>query len=466
MVQYVNLLTDTICSPITAPGYSGVAVIRVSGDEALKLTRLFVKTLPENLESHHSYLGYFVDAEGNQVDQILVSFFKKKHSFTGDECIEISCHGNPLIVNQIINSFLHSGCRAAERGEFSFRAFYNGKLDLVQAESIHQLVLTKNHFGSHVSLDQLKGKLSHSFKSLEDDLILAMSHLEASIDFVEQDIEVADDGVLTDLLQKTQIRVQDLLKSYDVGKSVSESYKVLLVGPTNVGKSSLFNKIFGESKAIVTDIAGTTRDLVTGQIFLGNNNIELMDSAGLRESFDPIERIGMEKTIEKMNSADLLLYVLDSSMELDVQWIAKLPAEKTLFIFNKIDLLDSDAEKEYLRSQLRKIQKDIDLESILFVSAIQNNGIADLVQIVENRLIHSNKLGSEEHIITQARHYNHLVKLNGHLDMARELLLQKESPDFISQDLALGLSEVHRLLGKEYDDEVLDKIFAEFCLGK
>lgn len=466
MVQYVNLLADTICSPITAPGYSGVAVIRVSGDEALKWTKAFIKNLPETIESHRCYLGNFSDADNVPVDQVLATYFAKNQSFTGDESVEISCHGNPLIVNQITNAYLKKGCRTAERGEFSFRAFYNGKIDLVQAEAIQQLVLTKNHIGSHVSLEHLKGKLSERFKTLEDDLILALSHLEASIDFVEQDIDTADYGAIETIAARLKENIDGLIKTYDVGKTIAESYRVLLVGPTNVGKSSLFNKIFGENKAIVTDIAGTTRDLISGQLFLGNNNIELMDSAGLRESADPIEKIGMGKTLEKMGSTDLLLYIIDSSQELDFAALEKLPLKKTLFVFNKMDLMKSAESETLLWGKLQGHFNDIRRDQILFVSALEDKGVEFLAQTIENRLVHSNQKVGEQAVVTQARHYNHLVKLKEHLATAHDLLDIQESPDLISQELTMGLSEVHRLLGKEYDDQILDKIFAEFCLGK
>lgn len=464
MVQYVNLLSDTICSPITAPGHSGVSVIRVSGDSAQISTRALAK-LPPHLESHKSYFVTLKNTNDESVDQVLITYFAKNRSFTGDETIEISCHGNPVIVNTIINLYLEQGCRSAERGEFSFRAFYNGKIDLVQAESIQQLVTTNNRVGSNTSLKHLAGDLSEIFLILEENLVLAISHLEATIDFVEQDINPSDYNAVKKRLSFVKSEAIKLIDSYDVGKNIKKGYSVLLLGETNVGKSSLFNSLFKEEKAIVTDIAGTTRDLVTGQTFLGNNVVEFIDSAGLRTSSDKIENIGIEKSLNSIQTADLILYTMDSTTGIDGDFIKTLPAGKIFFIFNKIDLVKNREILSQLKLNLDSLLESSIENRVFFISAKDGRGIEELKGDIEKKLAHASDFDGKA-IVTQARHFNHLNNIKKHLDESEKLLSLEESPDLISQELSLALMEINQLLGKEYNDEVLDKIFSEFCIGK
>ena len=466
MIQYRDLLSDTICSPITAPGYSGVAVIRVSGEKSLEITKKFTNLKSEDITSHKSYLRMFVGELDKKIDQVLITYFKKDKSFTGDETIEISCHGNPLIINAIVNAYLNEGCRAAEKGEFSFRAYYNGKIDLIQAESIHQLVTTNNIEGSDSFLSQLQGRLSGEFKFVEDNLVLALSHLEASIDFVEQEIETANYQVVQEILALVKDKTEKLIDSYSVGKSLQGSFKVLLLGKTNVGKSSLFNKFVEKDRAIVTEIAGTTRDVITGQKFIGHNSVEFIDSAGLRETSDKIEKIGIEKSIEQIQKADLVLYLVDVTTPEENNLENFLPIEKTHIVFNKIDLLDS--EEDILQAKdkfLKSSGLDFSNDKVSFISTLEGNSIVELILLLEKNIVQQRD-HKENNLVTQARHYNHLCELNTNLKACFNLISIEESPDILSQELQLGLSEVHQLLGKEYNDEVLDKIFSQFCIGK
>ena len=458
MIQYVNLVDETICAPITATGYSGVAVVRVSGEKALEFTRLFCSFLPKDIESHKIYLGKF-SKEATDIDQVLVSYFKKGSSFTGDEVIEISCHGSPLVVNQIINEYLKVGCRSAEKGEFSFRAFFNGKIDLVQAESIQNLITSKNNSSSVESLKQLDGNLSQIFSNLEDQLVLAISHLEAAIDFVEQDLGEQEYSGVVSILDKIIDEDKKLINTYDIGKNLLRGYQVLLVGETNVGKSSLFNKLFHQEKAIVTDISGTTRDLISSETFLGSVSVEFTDSAGLRESSDKVEAIGIQKTLDKVKESNALLVVLDASKPINFEVLEKLPKEKSFYVFNKMDLV---ANKETF---LKETEKSFIKERTFYISAINGDGLDSLKKGILNYIENENT-SSEGMIITQARHFNHLSALLGFLKDAKALLLKEESPDLISQELQAGLMEIQKLLGKDYDDQILDKIFSEFCVGK
>jgi tRNA modification GTPase len=460
MVRYIDFLSDTICSPITAPGYAGVSLIRISGSKALEISKKLLPLLPTKPKSHTSYLTSVNNLNEQKIDQALVTYFEEGKSFTGDESVEISCHGNPLIINEITNYLLSLGCRAAERGEFSFRAFYNGKIDLVQAESIQQIVFSKNKVGSQASLEQLTGSLSKEILLIEDKLINVLSHLEAMIDFVEEDIAPDEFALLINNLKDLSLSINELVESYSVGKNLNEGHRILLFGNTNAGKSSLFNHLLNDERAIVTDIHGTTRDLIRGQMFLGNNLIELIDSAGIRESEDIIEKIGIDKSLQEVNKADLVLHIIDSTKPININELEMTDKSKTLFVFNKIDLLKADVDcNEMIASQFFIDQVPVK------ISAILGRGIAELINEIKNRLIKDN-VDDGKVVITQARHFNHLNNLLNHIVQSLSLLDINESPDLISQELSLGLSEIHQILGKEYNDEILDRVFSEFCIGK
>ncbi|MCJ8278356.1 MAG: tRNA uridine-5-carboxymethylaminomethyl(34) synthesis GTPase MnmE [Bdellovibrionales bacterium] len=465
MIQYVNLVDDTICSPITAPGYSGVAVVRVSGQQALQMTQKACPSLPDKPESHKVYLSSFKNDDQN-IDQVLVSYFKKGSSFTGDEVVEISCHGSPLLTNAIVNEYLNMGCRNAEKGEFSFRAFYNGKIDLVQAESIQTLITSNNTSASTESLKQLDGDLSETFKKLEDDLVLAISHLEATIDFVEQDIDPQDYKAVNNRLENILTDNEKLIESYHIGKNLLKCFQVLLVGETNVGKSSLFNQLFKQEKAIVTDISGTTRDLISAETFLGNLSVEFTDSAGLRESSDKVESIGIQKTLEKVDNSQALLVVIDALEPVNFEIVKKLPMDKSFFVFNKMDQVEDLAlflQKTHMSFKEQGLS--LDESKSFFISALTGEGVDDLKKGI-SRGIQNQSSSYDGVLITQTRHFNHLSQLKVYLQQARQLIEIEESPDLISQELQHGLMEIQKLLGKEYDDQILDKIFSEFCIGK
>ncbi len=467
MIQYRDLLSDTICAPVTAPGHSGVAVIRISGDRAFSYTLQTIENSRLKPETHHCYLTSIVDEQGTKIDQVLLTFFEKGKSFTGDETVEISCHGNPLLINSIIQRFLQLGCRSAERGEFSFRAYYNGKIDLVQAESIQSLVTTRLQTGSRAFVEQLKGQLSNQFENLQEHIVLSMAHLEASIDFVEEDIETDELEAVEKVLNKAQEQTKTLINSYDIGRSLQKDLKILILGNTNAGKSSLFNKCIEADRAIVTDIEGTTRDLVTGQKYLGSSSVEFIDSAGLRETADPVENLGIQKSLDEVKNADLIMYVVDLQKPGQLDVVQSLPDKKVLMVFNKFDLIHSEEEALQIVNNVFKASgKEFSENQVCFVSSVSGYGLDKLLKKSEELLVCDIKEFDGDALVTQARHYNHLLEFNKYLNQALTLVKGQESPDLISQELALGLSEVHQLLGKEYDDEVLDKIFSQFCIGK
>ncbi len=462
MVRYVDLVSDTICSLITAPGHAGVAVIRISGNQALNLIKQ-ISTL-KDIDSHCCRLVEINDEKGLKVDQAVVTYFAKGKSFTGDETIEIACHGNPLIVNQIINNLLSLGCRSAERGEFTFRSFFNGNIDLVQAESIQSLVMSDNQFGSSQFLDQLSGSLSNKLDFLEKELITVLGHIEANIDFVEEDITPDDLQSLLKKLGEMEQTLQDLLRSYDVGKNLSDSFKILILGKTNVGKSSLFNRIIDKERSIITDIEGTTRDLISEKVFIDNYSVEFLDSAGLRNSSDVVENIGITRALDYQKSANLILFVFDGG-EIPTQLPIELNSSMTILVVNKMDTLNNH-EKEEVHRKINNINNlNMDTQDTQYVSAKTGEGVNELKERIKEQIISVNS-SDQKNVLTQARHFDHLSKLQSCLQSSKHLIETGESPDLISQELQLGLSELHELLGKEYNDEILDKIFSDFCIGK
>lgn len=481
MVRYVDLVSDTICAPVTARGHAGLAVIRVSGEKAWGMTKEFIerKTPPS---THQVFLTSFKNQVGNFLDQVLVTYFEKGRSFTGDETVEISCHGNPLIVNAISEAYLKSGCRMAEPGEFSFRAFYNGKIDLVQAESIQNLVTDNNLKASHISLTHLTGKLSLVFKKIEEKIVEIISHLEVQIDFVEQETNPKGNQKLWEFIEELTNMTEQLLLSYESGKNLQRGHKILICGPANVGKSSLFNRLFNEQRAIVTNQKGTTRDLIGGQSFLGSHFVEFFDSAGLRETTDIVEKIGIERTLKAIEESFLILFVIDTLDDLKRDFVKKLPLDRSFLVFNKVDLLFPEkgnlkesfgnspepGRKNELKTLLNGIvSTDVGFkkERIFFVSALKNLYMEDLKTNIEE-LMNSRNSNTEKNMVLQSRHGNHLSKLRESLKKAKVLLKKAESPDLISQEMMVGLREIHCLLGKQYDDGILDKIFSEFCIGK
>ena len=465
MVQYIDLVEDTICAQITAPGYAGVSVIRISGQQALKAAKSFCPFLPLSPESQRCYFGEIVDLQSSDtIDQCLVTCFAQGQSFTGDEVVEISCHGNPMICQTIISFCLEQGCRSAEPGEFSFRAFYNGKIDLVQAESINQLVMSQTQLASQATIDQLQGGLSDVYNEIEFDLLEQLSHLEASIDFVEQDIEPGSTKELLGLYDSLNKRVSDLVESYDVGKNLMAEREILLLGETNVGKSSLFNCFLNKDKAIVTDIAGTTRDLLEDRSYLGNFSVRFIDSAGLRSNPEKIEQMGITKTLGQLKNSEIVLWVLDATAKIEASFLPNLEGKKVFVVFNKVDLID-EQNWPGLRKELDSQTKNFSIAGVHFVSAKNKMGLAELTGALRQSLEKSNH-GDYPSIVTQARHYNHLVNIKTFLLQALELAQKDDSPDLISHETQMALTELHKIMGKTYDDEILDRIFSSFCIGK
>lgn len=453
------LETDSasICALATAHGKGAISVIRISGVQAVEITRKVAAFLPYQLESHKIYYGILKTPDTLQpLDEVLVSYFEKGRSFTGETTLEISCHGSDTIVNEILRSLILSGARPAERGEFTYRAFMNGRLDLVQAESVLAMIESGSPRAARMALRQLQGGVSKRLHGILERLTWVLANLEANIDFAAEDIVIADSRELVSRVTLGLQETEDLLKSYTQGRILREGFVVALVGRPNVGKSSLLNLFAGEERAIVTPVAGTTRDFVETQLIVNGVRTTIVDTAGLRVTDDPVERIGVQRTLEKLPNVDLVFYVTDAQtglIEEEAQFLERLPWGKTAILVNKLDLCG-----EFSTEKMNLALK------VLPVSAKELTGFEEVRAFLSERL--RLEAGEDTTLVSNARHFQQLQVLREALLTSLPLLERGDSPDLIALELQTGIRALYEILGMVYDDQVMDRVFAEFCLGK
>lgn len=451
----------TICAVSTAPGAGGIAVIRVSGPKALEIVRKISKKFNLSTfkpESHKCYFTEIIDPRTNQViDEGLITYFANGKSFTGEEVLEISCHGSPYITQKIIESLIYSGCVMADKGEFTFRAFMNGKLDLIQAEAVLSTIQANSEASAKVAFRQLEGHVSRKYQSIESDLTWCLAHIEASIDFSTEGIDVVDQNVLTQKIKNVQSRLIEIQKGYLSGKQAKNGIKIVLVGKPNAGKSSLLNLLLQEDKAIVTSIAGTTRDVIESETFYGGLKFQISDTAGLRDTQDEVEKIGVNRSLQEAEKADLLIQVVDASEpETDLKIDVK--SHIGLIIFNKIDL--KPVNQDEIREKLHEKFKT----PVLFISCLDPK-TREVVLNTSKDLIGDMSYLSEA-VISTTRQY----ECNKYaLEMIDTTLMELEKnlgSEFVAMYLKESLISIQRILGISYDDQILDRVFKEFCLGK
>jgi tRNA modification GTPase len=458
--------TDTICALATAHGLGAISIIRVSGPTCETAVRKLAGFLPEKLESHKIYYGILLSADGETpLDEVLISYFTTGRSFTGETTFEISCHGSETIVSDVLRELVAAGARPAKRGEFTYRAFMNGRLDLVQAESVLAMIESKSSRATQLALRQLQGGFSKTLRGLLEEMTWVLAQLEANIDYAAEDIEIASRDSLVTRVKKVLRETNEILATYRQGRIVREGYQVALVGRPNAGKSSLLNALAGEDLAIVTHIAGTTRDFVDAEILIDGFRVSLIDTAGLRATDDHVENIGIERTLAKLESVDEVFYIADATEELSAEekeFFTQLPFDKVTVLLNKSDLLDDEALKAVLASRAQSLAgNELD---VIAVSAKTGAGLEDVRAHLKKNL--AVQVHEDHSTVANARHFEGLKILKQSLEDGLPLLVEGESPDLIALELQAGLFALYEILGQTYDDQVMDKVFQEFCLGK
>ncbi len=463
-----NLIkNDTICAPATAPGSAAISVIRVSGPQTFSIMDTIFQAFngPKSLNDAAGYTVHFgkIVDKTHLIDEVLVSVFKSPKSYTGEDSAEISCHGSGYIVQQIIELLQKSGCRYAEAGEFTMRAFFNGKFDLSQAEAVADLIASNSKASHQLALQQMRGGFSSKIKELRKELVDFASLLELELDFSEEDVEFADRSKFMKLLQNIEKEVNQLIESFKLGNVMKHGIPVAIVGKPNAGKSTLLNQILREEKAIVSEIPGTTRDAIEDTIVIEGIAFRFIDTAGLRTSTDTIENMGIERTYEKIKQAQVVLYVCDltqcqpDDLKTDLLDFQDHMADKNkqfIIIGNKIDeLTELPAHfSEY-----------VDLETI-FISAKRNENIhliADkLVQAVKQNQV------SDQTIVSNARHLEALYRVSGSIEQVKEGFEQQIPTDLIAIDLKQALHYLGEITGHVANNEILANIFGKFCIGK
>jgi tRNA modification GTPase len=461
------IYNDTIVALATPSGSGAVAIIRMSGKNAITIaSEVFQSVSGKNLikqKTHTIHLGTIVD--GTKIyDQVLVSIFKNPNSYTGEDVIEISCHGSVFIQQQIIQLLLRKGCRMAQAGEFTLRAFLNGKLDLSQAEAVADLISSDNEASHQIAMQQMRGGFSNEIAKLREELLNFASLIELELDFAEEDVEFADRTQFHDLLNRIEFVLKRLIDSFAVGNVIKNGIPVAIVGEPNVGKSTLLNALLNEERAIVSDIAGTTRDTIEDELVIDGIGFRFIDTAGIRETKDVVESIGIKKTFEKIEQSQVVVYLFDSTefvtssskFKIEIEKIKnQFPLKPLVIIGNKADKL-TENEVVLLKSEI---------ENILLISAKEKIGIEDL----KNQLlsfVNTGSLRNNETIITNTRHYDSLHKALEEIQKVKFGLSSGIPSDLMAIDIKQALYYFGEITGEVTNDELLGNIFANFCIGK
>lgn len=469
--------SDTICAVSTPHGVGGISVIRISGPKTFSIVKKICGFLPEHPESHKSYFGVLKDAEtGLEIDEVLAAYFQHGRSFTGEEVLEISCHGSPVICQSILTQLVNLGARPADRGEFTYRAFMNGKMDLVQAESVLSLIEAQSQQAAKLALRQLKGSVSKKLEDIENDMTWILAHAEAGIDFSTEDIRVVDQTVTLEKLAVIENSLKELVGTFRVGRILKDGFRIVLTGLPNVGKSSLLNVFLEDERAIVTDIPGTTRDVIHGDTSFKGVKFTFLDTAGLRESVsDLVEKIGIQKSKEATGESDFIFFVYDSEMGIsaeEVKILNGLDPQRTYILANKIDRVSRPLDPKMALKGLENsefLQKVPDLEGFLkrrvfFVSALDKKIRS---QVLEELVAEFADLQLENTVlISNSRHLENLTRALENTQRTEKLVKEGLGEEFIALELKEALIAIHETLGKRFDDQIMDRVFKEFCIGK
>ncbi len=466
-MQHTNW-DDTIVALATAQGASAIGVIRLSGVNAFAIIdQLFTKKKISTQPSHTLHVGY-LQYQGKKLDEVVIAIYKNPKSYTGEDIIEINCHGSAYIQQQIIQTIITLGARLAKAGEFTQRAYLNGKLDLTQAEAVADIIAAENDAAQQTALQQMKGGFSNDIKILRNQLIEFAALIELELDFSEEDVAFADRTQLQQLVTTLLLQVQQLIQSFTLGNIIKNGVTTVIAGRPNAGKSTLLNALLNEDRAIVTNIAGTTRDTIEEKLQLNGITFRLTDTAGIRDTVDVIEKIGIEKTLEKITLANILLYVFDAATITIQQAIADIkplqqPQQKIILIANKIDQCTTQ-QIQQLNADYGSLQVN---DSTLFqLSAIDKQQVQQLLQYLPT-LIATNQINTEQTIVVNTRHYNALLHCYNSLSKVQAALQTNTTGDWLALDIKHALQALGEITGEIlHDKDILGTIFGKFCIGK
>jgi len=458
---------DTIVALATASGSGAIAIIRLSGKDAITIAAdVFTSVNGKDItrqKSHTLHLGNIVD-DNKIYDQVLLSLFKGPNSYTGENTVEISCHGSIYIQQQIIQLLLRKGCRMANAGEFTLRAFLNGKLDLSQAEAVADLIASDNEASHQIAMQQMRGGFSNEIARLREELLNFASLIELELDFAEEDVEFADRTQFHELLSRIEFVLKRLIDSFAVGNVIKNGIPVAIVGEPNVGKSTLLNSLLNEERAIVSDIAGTTRDTIEDELVINGIGFRFIDTAGIRETQDVVESIGIKKTFEKIEQAQVVVYLFDASqfiieesgIVVEIERIKnQFPLKPLLIIGNKADKL----------TESQKLNAQQQIPELLLVSAKENIGVDTLKDNLLS-FVNTGALRNNETIVTNTRHYDSLLKALDEIQKVQFGLGSGIPADLMAIDIRQALYHFGEITGQVSNDELLGNIFANFCIGK
>lgn len=468
---------DTICAPATVPGTGAISVIRVSGPEALTIADKVVscKGLISEAEGYTIRFGTVKDAEGRVIDEVLVSIFRAPRSYTGENSVEISCHASSYIVSALMGLLYEAGARAAEPGEFTQRAFLNGKMDLAQAEAVADVISSQNAAAHRIAFKQMKGGFSSELRSMRSELLELVSLMELELDFSEEEVEFADRSRLDSLLVNITGHVSGLIDSFRLGNAIKNGVPVAIAGATNTGKSTLLNALLGEDRAIVSDIHGTTRDTIEETLNIDGILFRFIDTAGLRETTETVEKIGIERTFKKISEASIVLGMVDitrdpeSTRDTIREILDKVDfsCQQLIILLNKTDIADTGNALDLIDLELRlkNLESEVSGNHILPISARTGSGINTLRSLLAatQRDILAD---SDTTLVTNQRHIQALTDARTSLLRVRDGLASGLPTDLAAQDIREAIYHIGSIVGEISTDEVLGNIFANFCIGK
>lgn len=475
---------DTIVAPATTPGTGAISIIRLSGPECFSIADAVVRLRRGSVASSEGYTihyGSVFESDGSLLDDVLVSVFRAPHSYTGEDSVEISCHASSFIVDAIVRLLLEAGARFAEPGEFTKRAFMNGKMDLAQAEAVADVISSTTSASHRISMQQLRGGFSSELSSLREELIKMASLLELELDFSEEEVEFASRDALVDLIERTRAHVDKLADSFRLGNVIKNGVPVAIAGAVNAGKSTLLNALVGDDRAIVSSVEGTTRDTIEETVNLGGILFRFIDTAGIRATSEEVEKLGIDRTFRKISEASVVLGVVDSTASPEqiserckaLKELCDLDAQHLIFVLNKIDLLDEMGVNNLVTSLNEIVLSSGNKCSYVLLSAKAQNGVSELKSMLEksqSSLLHQN---ADATFVTNIRHYEALVKASKSLSSALSAIGQNLPSDLVAEDLRSAISSVNLILGTDLlsgqsisPETILHDIFRNHCIGK